>query len=167
MPHIGLLQEDYCRGFIPSPYPFLAPHISISEPLVPDAYPAIARTSILKYQDHDYADRPIVAWAPAMGSPLSLVFNPAPQGAMELADEAPGGTCSASPASDVLPLDCDSDDDSASGSSECPPGENSPRDRDFLPTEKETHPQSAALIPASTFWIEEDDDDLPELPADW
>ncbi|KAF8526712.1 hypothetical protein JB92DRAFT_3227010 [Gautieria morchelliformis] len=112
LPHIGLLQQDYCRSFIPSPYPFLAPHILVSEPLVPDLYPAIAWSSILECQDHDYGNRLIVADGPALGSPLPLVFNPAPQATLELADEVPGGTCSGSPASDVPALECDSGDES-------------------------------------------------------
>ncbi|KAF8515290.1 hypothetical protein JB92DRAFT_2915287 [Gautieria morchelliformis] len=165
LPNIGL-QGDYCHGFIPPPYPFLAPHILISEPLVSDPYPVVAWTSILECQDHDYGNRLIVAQAPSVGSPLPQVYNPAPQAASTaFADEAPDGTCSASPASDVsVALDsssesqyseCDSDSDS---SSECLTVEDS---RDLL--EKETYP----LLPASTFWIEEDDDDLPELPTDW
>ncbi|KAF8498894.1 hypothetical protein JB92DRAFT_3125122 [Gautieria morchelliformis] len=142
LPHIGPLQQDYCRSFIPSPCPFLAPHILVSEPLVPDVYPAIAWTSILECQDHDYGNRLIVADAPSLGSPLPLVFNHAPQATLELADEVPGGTCSGSPASDVPTLECDSDDESGSGFSECPMGEDRPRDRDsVLPAEK-TYPQN-------------------------
>ncbi|KAF8531272.1 hypothetical protein JB92DRAFT_3092404 [Gautieria morchelliformis] len=146
LPHIGLLQEDsYCRGFIPSPCPFLAPHILISEPLVPDVYPDIAWTSILECQDQDYGDRLVVAEAPSLGSPRPRVFNPAPQATME-ADEVPGRTCWGSPASNIPGLECDSASDGESGSefSECPTGE----DTAFVPT----------------FWI---DEDLPGLPADW
>jgi hypothetical protein len=87
---------------------------------------------------------------------------------LEDVDEALGGTCSGSPASDVPELECDSDDESDTGASECPTVEDSPRDRDSLLTEKEAFPPSgASMLPGSTFWIEEDDDDLPELPAGW
>jgi hypothetical protein len=85
---------------------------------------------------------------------------------LEDVDEAPGGTCSGPPASDVPELD--SDDESDTGASECPTVEDSPRDQDLMSTEKEAFPPSAAvMLPGSTFWIEEDDDDLPELPAGW
>ncbi|KAF8504030.1 hypothetical protein JB92DRAFT_2969461 [Gautieria morchelliformis] len=167
LPNIGL-QKDYCHGFIPSQYPFLAPHILISEPLVSDPYPVVAWTSILDSQDHDYGNRLIVAQAPSLGSPLPQVYNPAPQATSTVfADEAPDGTCSASPASDSLPpLDSSSeshserDSDSDSGS-ECLTVEDN---RAYW---KNLREKDCPLLPASTFWIEEDDDDLPELPTDW
>ncbi|KAF8476486.1 hypothetical protein JB92DRAFT_3050623 [Gautieria morchelliformis] len=167
LPNIGL-QEDYCHGFIPSQYPFLAPHILISEPLVSDLYPVIAWTSILDCQDHDYGNRLIVAQAPSVGSPLPQVYNPAPQATSTVfADEAPDGTCSASRVSDSFPsLDSSSeshserDSDSDSGS-ECLTVEDS---RAYW---KNLLEKDRPLLPASTFWIEEDDDDLPELPTDW
>ncbi|KAF8492927.1 hypothetical protein JB92DRAFT_3001037 [Gautieria morchelliformis] len=167
LPNIGL-QEDYCHGFIPSQYPFLAPHILISEPLVSDPYPVVAPTSILDSQDHDYGNRLIVAQAPSVGSPLPQVYNPAPQATSTVfADEAADGTCSASPASDSLPpldssseshSECDSDSDSGS---ECLTVE------DRRAYWKNLLGKDCPLLPASTFWIEEDDDDLPELPTDW
>jgi hypothetical protein len=121
-------------------------------------------------RDHGYGNRLIVSQAPSLGSPLPLVYNPAPQPTMEREDidEAPGGTGSASPASDVPELECDSDDESDTGASECPTVEDTPYDRDLLSIEKEAFPPSAGLmLPGSTFWIEEDDEDLPELPAGW
>ncbi|KAF8504014.1 hypothetical protein JB92DRAFT_2969347 [Gautieria morchelliformis] len=167
LPSIGL-QGDYCHGFIPSQYPFLAPHILISEPLVSDPYPVVAWTSILDSQDHDYGNRLIVAQAPSMGSPLPQVYNPAPQATSTVfADEAPDGTCSASPASDSFPpldssseshSECDTDSDSGS---ECLTVEDN---RAYW---KNLREKDCPLLPASTFWIEEDDDDLPELPTDW
>ncbi|KAF8530892.1 hypothetical protein JB92DRAFT_2854185 [Gautieria morchelliformis] len=167
LPNIGL-QGDYCHGFIPSQYPFLAPHILISEPLASDPYPVVASTSILDSQDHDYGNRLIVAQAPSVGSPLPQVYNPAPQATSTVfADEAPDGTCSASPASDSFPpldssseshSECASDSDSGS---ECLTVEDR---RGYW---KNLREKDYPLLPASTFWIEEDDNDLPELPTDW
>jgi hypothetical protein len=141
--------------------------------------PIIAWSNSVQCQDEAFGNQLIVARSSSLNGPCPLIVNPAPHRPAPVepiveqpkVDQSSDDHGSDDGSQDVPLLVDDSDsDESSCGSSECSSVADFSDDRTALPTppaKEASFRDVVHSLQTATFWIEEDEEDLPDLPECW